>query len=66
MKKNCLLYEKASLQYEGRAPQVQVFGFCAQGIAAPKTGSWARQRYIPMHEVAPSAVTIAVHTDAMI
>ena len=38
------------LQYEGRAPQVQVLGF----------------NYIPMQLVAPRAVTIAVAIDAII
>jgi len=50
----------SSLQYEGRALQVQVFGFYMQGIAAPKTN------YTFIHDVAPNAVTMAVATDAMI
>ena len=52
------LYETASLQYEGRIPQVQVVGFIRRA-SLPRD-------YMPMHEVAPSAVTMAVATDAMI
>ena len=43
-------YDFASLQYEGRTPQVQVLGF----------------NYMPMQLVAPRAVTIAVAIDAII
>ena len=62
------LYETASLQYEGRIPQVQVVGFIRRAslprarlcrLASPRN-------YMPIHDVAPSAVTMAVATDAMI
>ena len=44
---------------------MQVLGFYTQGAAAPKTDSMVRD-YMPIHDVAPSAVTMAVATDAMI
>jgi hypothetical protein len=49
-KKELLLFESASLQYEGLIPS--------------SAGLW--RGYTPMQLVAPSAVTIAVATDAMI
>jgi len=51
---------KRLLQYEGLTPQVQVLGFNA-GLLSPK-----RTFYAPIHDVAPSAVTMAVATDAII
>ena len=32
---------KSLLQYEGRTPQVQVFGFYTQGISVPKRTLWS-------------------------
>ena len=59
MKKE-LLFENASLQYGRRRSASPL------GLSKNPSSAGLRLGYMPIHDVAPSAVTMAVATDAII